>query len=139
MQTFFVTYNTGEYDSYQEHVYSIDAESKEAIFDEISRAIDVYVDYQEKYHAARSELDKKYRPKNTKTAGKKDWEIWHQEYNKFNENNPYVYWISFFGNKLAVFDEIRFEDKMKAIESAGLDIMTVNEYIESCRPDKEEK
>jgi hypothetical protein len=32
MTTFFITYNTGEYDSYHDHVYTIDAESKKALY-----------------------------------------------------------------------------------------------------------
>lgn len=42
MQTYFVTYSTGSYDTYVEHVYAIDAESAEALNDELIRAYNVY-------------------------------------------------------------------------------------------------
>ncbi len=106
METFIVTYHSGEYDSYNDHVYSITAESKEAILDEIFKAIDFYVDNQLK---------------------------WRNDSLK----HTYLGSLPVFGNALAIFDDILIKsDKNKIVKSANLQIMTIEEYIESIRPEK---
>lgn len=139
MQIFFVTYNTGEYDSYCEHVYAINAVSKEALLAEIDRACDEYLDWHHKYRTERQRINDEFRPKNHKTAGEKQWKIYNQELNKFLEEfGTSRYDMNVFGCKIPTFDELTVSGKDKAIADSGLDIMTVEEYIESCRPQKDD-
>lgn len=140
MQTFFVTYNTGEYDSFYEHVYTFEAETKDDIHQEIIRSVNSYVEYQHTYKKERKILDEKYRIKNTKTASEKQWKDWHTAFDEFNKKFPYVSSLTVFGYNIAIFDDIFIYNTVEeTLKDSSLDIMTVDEYIESCRPDKEEK
>jgi hypothetical protein len=136
METFFVTYNTGEYDSYHDHVYAIDAVSKEALYEEISNAFDNFSEYMKKYHKDHKELDDLYRPKSA-NAGEKQFKEYHIKLNEFYENNPYISNFSVFGHKIAVFDETMTCEKQEAFERSGFEIYTIEEYIERVRPEKE--
>jgi hypothetical protein len=137
MTTFFITYNTGEYDSYHDHVYTIDAESKKALYAGISRAFDVFVDYQKKYIEARKEVDAKYRPKTPGPGGERQFKEYHIKLNEFFETYPYVNSFYVFGYPIAPFDEVMICEKDEAFKKAGFEIFTTDEYIEYCRPGKE--
>ena len=136
MPTFFITYNTGEYDSYYEHVYTIDAESKGALHEEVNRAFDVFVDYQTKCSEARKEVDYKYRPKSS-SAGEKQFKEYHAKLNEYFEAYPYVNNFYVFGYPIAPFDEAMICEKEEAFSKAGFEIFTIDEYVEYCRPGKE--
>jgi hypothetical protein len=136
METFFVTYNTGEYDSYCEHVYAIDAESKKSLYEEISKAFDTYVAYETKYREDRKQIDEQFRPKSA-NAGEKQYKEYHIKLNEFYENNPYISNFIVFGYNIALFDETMTCEKQEAFERSGFQIYTIEEYIERVRPEKE--
>lgn len=133
LETFFVTYNTGEYDSYYEHVYAIDAESKEALYVEIHDAFDAYVSYQTKYQEERNKIDAQYRPKSS-SAGEKQFKLYHEKLKEFYEEWPCASDFIVFGYTIPPFDEAMICEKDDAFEKAGLEIHSVSEYIESVRP-----
>jgi len=134
MQTFFVTYNTGEYDSYYEHVYSIDAESKEALYVEIHEAFDAFVDYQKKY---REELEKVKEYRSTsKTAGEKQYKKFHGMLKDFFEKYKFTNDFVVYGYEIPSFDETMTSNKDDAFEKSSLEIHSVEEYIEFVRPKK---
>jgi len=137
METFFVTYNTGEYDSYYEHVYAIDAESKEALYVEIHDAFDAYVEYQTKYREGQKQVNEKYRPKSS-SAGEKQYKLYHEKLLEFYEKYPYVSDFVVFGYKIPSFDEAMTSEKDDVFSNAGLEIHSVSEYIEFVRPQKKE-
>ena len=136
MQTFFVSYNTGEYDSYHEYVYSIDAESKEVLLAEIDRACDEYIaaysGWLNECNLVRQEY-KQYRKERGGSNGL-DVKSYHNKIKKAYDKFPYPSSMIIFGNKIAPFDELNVSGKDKAIVDSGLDIMTIDEYIVSCRP-----
>jgi hypothetical protein len=136
MATFFITYSTGEYDSYYEYVYTIDANSKEDLREEVSRAFDVYVDCQIKYHQASEEVDAKYRPKSS-TAGERQFKEYYAKLGEFYEAYSYVRNFYVFGNPIAPFDKAMTSEKTEAFTKAMFEIYTVDEYIAHCRPGKE--
>lgn len=136
METFFITYNTGEYDSYREHVYVINAESKEALYEEISKAIDIFENNNYIYRTERNRIDELYRPKNVKTLGEKVIKEYHQKLDEFFEKYSPQYNYIVFGFYITPFDKTTVGTKDQAFYSANLKIYTVEEYIESCRPEK---
>lgn len=138
MQTFFVTYSTGEYDSHCEHVYTIDAASKEELLAEIDRACDRFCDKMHDWKNNRRLLDEKFRPKNYKAAGEIQWKTYHQELNKFFEKFDFQRSLVVFGKSIAPFDDLTSSScKEEAIQSSDLSVMAVEEYIEHCRaPDE---
>lgn len=136
MKTFFVTYNTGEYDSYHEHVYAIDAESKEALHEEISNAFDAYVSYQTTYRAERKKVDE-FRPKSV-NAGEKQYKEYYTQLSKFSETHPYVGDFFVYDFAITPFDETMTCSKDEAFEKSGFEIYTIEEYIEIRRPAKKQ-
>ena len=135
MGTFFVTYNTGEYDSYYEHVYAFDAESKEALYVEIHDAFDAYVEYQTKYREGRKQIDEQYRPKSP-NAGEKQFKKYNEKLKEFFETHPYATDFVVFGYIISQFDDVMICEKDDAFSNACLEIHSVSEYIEFVRPQK---
>lgn len=129
MQTFFVTYNTGEYDSYCDRVYSIDAISKDEIVKEFEKAVDEYVVYRNK----RKMVDSTYRPEG-KMSGEKQWKEYYKKVGEFIEEHGYCPPFQIYDFILYPFDEIMESGKEKAIHDSCLEIYTIEEYIENSRP-----
>lgn len=136
MQTFFVTYNTGEYDSYCDHVYAIDAESKEVLYEEISNAFDNYVEYQTTYREERKKVDN-FRP-TSPNAGEKQYKEYYMQLAKFTENHPYVGDFFVYDYAITPFDEAMTCTKDEAFEKSGFEIYTIEEYIQIVRPIKKQ-
>lgn len=136
MQTFFIKYNTGEYDSYYEHIYSIDAESKQDLMDEITKATKAYVHYKEVYDEQRNKVDELYRPKNPKTVGKNSMALYHEKLNEFYDRYDYPVALVVYGLSISPFDDLNKERVDSAISLANLTIHTVEEFIECCRPER---
>jgi hypothetical protein len=136
METFFVTYNTGEYDSYHEHVYTIDSESKEALYQEIRNAFDEYVEYQTKYMEERKKVDK-FRPE-TSTADKKEFSKYYTHLSTFYETYPNVADFFVYDCAITPFDETMICKKDEAFVKSGFEIYTMEEYIEIRRPVKKQ-
>ena len=134
MQTFFVTYNTGQYDSYYEHVYAIDAESKEALYIEIDDAYDTYLAYHQKLREEREKVDK-YRPTSS-SAGEKQFKQYNDKLYQFLKNYPYKSNFTVYGYEIAAFDEIMIYEKDEVVADSNLEIHSVDEYIEFVRPTK---
>jgi hypothetical protein len=129
MQTFFITYNTGEYDSYSDHVYSIDAISKDEIVKELEKAVDEFIVYKSR----RNVLDSTHRPEG-KMSGQKQWQEYYQKIKEFIQEYGSTPPFQVYDFILYPFDEIMESGKEKAIKDSCLEIYTIEEYIENSRP-----
>jgi hypothetical protein len=136
METFFVTYNTGEYDSYFEHTYTIDAPSKEALIEEIKKSFERYYDLKKQKRQAMDDVIQKYRPKNLKTAGQKDWQLYNSEVDKVFSKFGIIGKMVVFGNLMPPFSDYYDDNNDKIIEDSYLSVYSIAEYIEYCRPEK---
>jgi hypothetical protein len=136
MKTFFVTYNTGEFDSYVEHVYSFDAESKEDLYAEIYKAIESYCDYSWRFNAAKSEIIETYRPKNPKTAGQKQYLLYNKKLMELYDKYPGMCSLTVYGYQISLPNDLMDGSVEEACKSAALEIHSVEEYIQFCRPNK---
>ena len=119
-QTFFVTYSTGEYDDYQQHVYTIEGDDKLHVQLKLLYAVEQYLVAAEKEELARSK-----RP--TLSTGHPKWLEKMQEY--WEELEEAV--IEIDGGVIETFDNCdlkNFDPKMVVT------IQTVEEYIQHCRP-----
>jgi hypothetical protein len=137
MQTFFIIYNTGEYDSYCDRVYAIDAESKEALYEEINRSCDEYIKIITEMKNNRKDIEEQYRPKNIKTYGQKDWSIYNRMLNSHFDKYKNIDKLSVYDCLIAPFDELfGYYGKEAAIKNSCLNILTIEEYIDYRRAEK---
>lgn len=127
MTTFFISYTTGEYDSFYEHAYTFDAESKEALLAEVERAVNAFKEYETKRREARKAIDE-YR-------GSRSSEEYLAKWQEFRTNYPRVDNLHVFGHWIALFDNVMSEEVEEVLYRAGFQIHTIDEYIEICRPE----
>lgn len=130
MQTFFITYNTGEYDSYSEHVYAIDAISKDEITKELEKAVDEFIIHRNN----RKTFDSMYRPIG-KMCDTTQWKEYYTKVDEFIREHGYTPPFKIYNDiNLYPFDEIMESGKETAILNSCLEIYTIEEYIEKCKP-----
>lgn len=100
MDRFVIQYGTGSYDSYTEHVQTLEAESKEAIIDAINEAIIGFVAHNKrvKEFMETSPVNLRREKYNNPALAK-----WHKDWNEFvKEHGAFLYDLEVFGGQLCV-------------------------------------
>ena len=100
MDRFVIQYSTGSYDSYTEHVRTLEAESKEAIIDAINEAIVGFV-----AHNNRVKDFMETSPVNLRREKYNHPALvqWHKDWNEFvKEHGALLYDLDVFGGSLCV-------------------------------------
>lgn len=102
MNKFVIQYSTGMYDSYTEHVRTLEAESKEAIIETIDDAIVGFVAHNKRVrdfmetcpHNLRNRIDGYSHP--TVVAWNKEWNVF------VKDHGPVLYSLDVFGGSLPI-------------------------------------
>jgi len=144
MNTYFITYTTGEYDSFTSHVYSIDADSKDAIMDEVITQIHAFRKTTTDYNNAKEKALGSY-PKPSSTNYSENLTKYYDNLVKFTQEFGYdpngfqffEYIIQPFDGIVKNYSDIEYyPDINEILNMASFEIYDVEEYISECRPRK---
>lgn len=138
VQTFFLTYHTGSYDSFQEHVYTIDAESKEQLLLEFREAFVLYLEecknfqklYDTHIQPIRVNINSSEQERLHYLSAIK---LFHSRYG----TTPYF--IKFRNFELVPLDEEFSNDIDEIFGNSHVNVFSIDEYIENHRPPKVEE
>lgn len=140
MNTYFITYNTGQYDSYERSVYAFDAESKDVIMDEVVKQIHVFHKLKSDYELAKEKEVGSYPNESLKEYSEKVNKYYAEliEFIKVNGYEPCYFHI--FNYVIKPFDDIMeyYPDINEISNRANFEIYDVEEYIDTSRPRKVE-